>query len=79
MDQGERCRLLRGHWLLLNRIHSIQRQIRRYAVVVAMGLLWLGATGGNWGRLRHARRTLSRPYGFMTGTPSWYPGPANAK
>jgi endonuclease YncB( thermonuclease family) len=28
-----------------DRIHFLQRQIRRYAVLVAVGLLWLGTTG----------------------------------
>lgn len=31
-----------------DRIHSIQRQIQRYAVLVAAGLLWFGAAGGDW-------------------------------
>jgi len=31
-----------------DRVHPLQRQFRRYAVLVAVGLLWLGATGGSW-------------------------------
>ena len=31
-----------------DRVHPLQRQFRRYAVLVAVGLLWLGATGSDW-------------------------------
>jgi endonuclease YncB( thermonuclease family) len=36
-----------GTLAAIDRIQPLQRRIRRYAVLVAVGLLWLGATGGD--------------------------------
>jgi endonuclease YncB( thermonuclease family) len=41
-----------------DRVHPLQRQFRRYAVLAAVGLLWLGATGGFWAVCAEA----SEPY-----------------
>jgi len=47
-DTGTAAQTAAGTLATADRVHPLQRQYRRYAVLVAVGLLWLGATGGFW-------------------------------